>query len=1093
MNRWRILNEESWVTLQVSRFPSLILAVAGLCVSSLHAQVSATISGRVLDATGAGVEGASVTVTSLETGATRTAATSDAGAFTVPMLPLGLQTVKAEKQGFRPAVRSGIQLAVGQEAEIELTLEIGALPQALEVVSDAPVVNATTSSLSGLVAEREVLDLPLNGRSFDNLLTLNPGTIDFGLKSQQTSTSNGNTFSVAGRRPYENVMLLNGVEYAGSSQLAVTPGGVSGFLLGVDAVREFNVLSGAYPAEYGKRPGAQVTVATRSGSNALHGSLFEFLRNGALDSPGYFDSGAVAPFKRNQFGASLSGPVRRNRLFLFGNYEGFRQRLAAANVAVVPDLEARQGLMPNAAGQYAPVANLNTKMLPFMATWPQPNGAELLVNGLPTGIARSYGNPAQAIREDFGILRADYAIRAADSLSATYTTTDGDNFLPLSDPLFGSLTHLQSHHATAQETHILSPRTLNTFIAGFSRSAYNYASYPTVGLPPSLSFVAGAPPGGIVIGGGTTTTGAAAITTAGPGNAAGVWNRRNLYTYADNVELDRGNHRVRFGLWFQRVQDNDDSNSRRYGVATFSTLTTFLQGTASAFQTAVLPTAELGWRSLLGAWYIDDDVRLRPNLELRAGLRDEFTTGWNEADGRAGNWLPGPGGVLMTSPRVANSAFTANRAKRLLGPRIGLAWAPGSKGNTSIRAGYGIYYSLLDALAYQLNSQPPSNGSAAAPSGGVSLLSIIPLTPGAPVPASWSYAPQGVESDARTPAVSEWNLSVERGLTANTVLRVSYAGAFGYHGLLSVDPNTIAPQTCASPAGCVSGGVSTSRGLVAPGDRYVPVGSRPNPNLSSGFFWLTEGNSSYNALMLDLSRRLSRGLQFRANYTWSKNLDMNSALTGAQASNQAQMILDRADLRRDWGPSAFNVKQQAEFSEQYDLPFGPGRRWLGAQSGAVGKLAGHWQVNAITTLLSGFPFTPQIGSNRSGDGDTRNPDRPSLDPTFRGPIILGQPNQWFNPNAFLLPAVGTYGDLGRGVFEGPGLAQVDLSLVKTTALAEGKNLQFRAEVFNLLNRANFGTPNPIVFSGSSVNPSAGLITTTVTPPRQIQLALRLSF
>jgi len=307
-------------------------------------------------------------------------------------------------------------------------------------------------------------------------------------------------------------------------------------------------------------------------------------------------------------------------------------------------------------------------------------------------------------------------------------------------------------------------------------------------------------------------------------------------------------------------------------------------------------------------------------------------------------------------------------------------------------------------------------------------------------------------------------------------------GSFGYHGFVSIDPNDIPAQICQS-ATCVSGGTpGTTKGTVVQGQQYIPVTSRPNPLLGAGFFWYTEGNTSYNALQLEVTRRLSHGLQFRANYTWSKNLDVNSALTGAQANNQPQMVLDRNDLHRDWGPSALDVENQASISALYTLPFA-----------SKNRLLGEWQVNAIATLLSGFPFTPQVGSNRSGDGDTRNPDRPNPNPAFSGPVILGSPNQWFDPNAFSLPTPGTYGALGRGVYRGPGLADLDLSLFKTTAIAERMKLQFRAEIFNVVNRANFATPNAVVFAGTNFNPSAGLITATTTTSRQIQFGLKLIF
>jgi len=1069
----------------------LVLLLAGVAWS----QVTGSISGKVQDATSAPVAGATVTVKSLETGATRTAMTDEGGNFRILSLPLGAQEVKAEKTGFKATVRTGVNLEVGQEAVVNLQLEVGELAQQVAVSAEAPVVNTTTAAVSGVVNEREVKDLPLNGRSFDNLIALNPGAVNYSaMKSPQTSTSNGNTFSVDGRRTYENLFLLNGIEYTGSSQLGVTPGGASGELLGIDAIREFNVLSNTYDAEYGKRAGAQIQVVTQSGTNELHGTLFEFLRNSDLDARNFFDLGFVPPFRRNQFGGALGGPLKKDRLFLFGNYEGFRQSLAVTDVSIVPDQLARQGLLPNGS----PVPNLNRAMLPYMSFWPAPNGAELPPVSSQPGAAFNNSNPKETLRDDFGTLRSDYIIRDRDTLSVAYTIDDGSSLIPLTDPLFGSVEPVRSQVASIEETHIISPHVLNNFTAGFSRASYNLNSYLYTSFPSNLSFVSGAGPGGIVIGGGVTTSSSGGtIASAGPNNAAGAWNRRNLFTYTDDVRIVHGIHQISAGIWLQRVQDNDDTASRQLGQATFSTLATFLQGTVSSFQ--VVPNAnELGWRSLFGAWYVEDTMKLSSNLTLQVGLRHEFTTGWNEESGRAANYITS-NGVLVTNPIVGSSVFTVNNATKLFSPRIGLAWDVLGNGKTAVRAGFGTYYSLIDDLSFLLNSLPPYNGSAAF-SG--SLFSFTPIFANTPVPPSCgpgvptpctTYAPQGVQPNAKTPTVEEWNFSVEQQLDRNTVLRVAYVGSFGYHGFVSLDPNTIPAQVCASASGCTAGGVGTARSTVPQEAQYIPVGSRPNPYLSAGLFWYTEGNTSYNALQLDVTRRFSGGFQFRANYTWSKDLDMNSALTIAQANNEPQVALDRNDLHRDWGPSALNIANQASLSGSYELPFGRGKPWLAGASGVEDKLVSGWQLNAITTLLSGFPFTPQIGANTSGDGDTRTPDRPSLNPAFTGPVVLGNPNQWFNPQAFMLPPAGTYGNLGRGIFDGPGLAELDLSLFKTTALSEQTRLQFRAEFFNALNHTNLGTPKATVFSGSAISSSAGVITTTATTSRQIQFGLKLIF
>jgi hypothetical protein len=1098
----------------LSGWVGLVVGIALLAGHSnpTAAQVTASVSGRVEDSTGAAVTGAIISIKNLETGATRTATTDETGSYRVLSLSVGSQEVRAEKPGFRSAIRTGINLAVAQEAVVNLKLEVGEVTQEVTVSSATPMVDTTTASVSGLVTEREIKELPLNGRSFDSLITLNPGSINYTYKSPGTVTSSGFTFSVDGRRPLENIFLLNGIEYTGSSQLSITPGGVSGYLLGIDAVREFNVESGTYSAEYGKRAGAQVNVVTQSGGNQFHGSIFEFLRNSAMDARTIFDinpnggQSSPAPFRRNQFGASLGGPVKQDRLFFFGNYEGFRHRLGIGSVAVVPDQNARNGQIPNAAtGVYATVPNLRPEMQKYFQLWPQANGPEIFVPSttvgaaaVPSGSAYAYNSPKQSINEDFGTAKADYNVRPNDNLSLSYTIDNGDNLSPLADPLFANYLTLQSQVGSIRETHIFSPRVLNTFSTGFSRATFALNSSLLASFDPSLSFVTGQGPGGIIIGGTTSTTAAAALTSAGPNNAAGAQNARNLFTFADTVQVSKGIHQISIGSWFQKIEDNENTASRRLGVANFASMTTFLQGTlspATGFQ--VVPKAtELGFRSWFGAWFVEDSVRLRRNLTVRAGIRHEFTNGWNEKYGRAANYVTGSDGVLLTNPVVGTSAFTQNNAKLLFSPRVSLAWDPFGKGTTAIRAGYGMYYSLIDNLSFLLNSLPPANGSATFTG---SLLNILPIAGGvqpppactAGVPASLCsiFAPQGIEPAAKTPAVNEWNFTVEQQVGSNTAVRIGYVGSFGYHGLLSLDPNTIPAQVCTDPAGCRSG-------TIPQGSKYIPIvpappapatTARPNPFLGAGFFWYAAGNSSYNALQLEIKRRFSQRLQFRANYTWAKNLDMNSALTIAQAQNQPQMIYDRTDLHRDWGASALTPTSQASISGHYDLPFGS------SSAKGAAKLMSGWQINGISSLLSGFPFTPLVGSNRSGDGNTRNPDRPNLNSSFSGPVLLKKQTQWFDPTAFSLPATGGFGSLGRGTLRGPSLADVDFSLLKNTVVNEHVGIQFRAEVFNAFNHVNLGPPNTTVFSGTAISPSAGLISTLATDSRRLQFGIKVNY
>src|SRR5437773_7479831 len=367
------------------RFGTAIVAMIALGTCLVSAQGSTgTISGVVRDISGAVIPGVMVTAKHTESGLTRTALTNETGAYSVQFLPVGAYEITAELAGFKQQVRRGINLVVGQEAVVNVTLEVGTVAETITVTGEAPIVNTTLSSTSGLINESQIKDLPLNGRSFDQLLTLNVGTVD----NRSNISNNGWTsFSVAGKRPETNRFLMNGVDYIGSNGAGsyITPSGSSGQLLGVEAVREYNVVQHTYGAEYGKRAGAQVTVVSSSGTNQLHGDLFEYHRNSALDARNFFED-AKGPFKRNQFGGALGGPLKKDKAFLFGNYEGFRERWGVPSNAIVPDAQARQGLLPNAAGVYVPVTNLEPRMLQYANTfWPTPNGREIFLNGLPTG------------------------------------------------------------------------------------------------------------------------------------------------------------------------------------------------------------------------------------------------------------------------------------------------------------------------------------------------------------------------------------------------------------------------------------------------------------------------------------------------------------------------------------------------------------------------------------------------------------------------------------------------------------------------------------------------------------------------------------
>ncbi len=1014
--------------------------------------VGASVSGTVQDESGAPIPGAVVVVKNVETGAARSLASDAAGRYSTPSVAVGRYEIAASKENFKSQTRTGVELVVGEHATLDFTLQVGDVKQTVTVAEEVSPVELTNEPTSGLVSERQVKDLPLNGRSFDELITLNPSVVNYTSgRSGGVGTSDsslGNMFAVAGRRPQENLFLLNGIEFTGASLINITPGGASGQLLGVDAVREFNVVTDTYGAEYGKRPGGQVSIVTASGTNQLHGSVYEFLRNSALDARNFFDQGSIPQFQRNVFGGALGGPLKKNKLFLFGNYEGYRQHLGLSDVTLVPDNAARASAVP--------------AVVPLLSLWPVPNGPEL-----GSGIAEAFSHPLQTVREDFGTARLDYNISNNDTLFGVYTIDDSADNTPSTNPLSLAIEQLREQVLSLEEQHVFSPAILNTARIGFSRASFFFTGDTPVDVP---GWVSGAPIGAVVVGGGTALNAASQIGPAGTNAGSNLAAVRNLFTYDDHVVFTHGAHQIEIGGWLQQIQANDNLAQDQYGQASFSSLSNLLNGTIGTFTVVPTPTP-LSWRSVEGAGFVQDAIKLRKNLDLRVGFRFESTNGWNEAHDRASNYVFS-NGVIQTDPVIGHSVFTVNRAKFLPEPRVGLAWDPFGHGKTVIQSGFGIYRALLDSIDYRLDQTAPFNTTESLKNVPVSGLSI---TPGSPLPAGTKISPSGIQPDAYTPTVLSWSFRVEQQIAPDTSLTVGYVGSHGYHELLSLDANIPYPT--------ISGG-----------NIYFPTGAPlMNPALTNTTTWMSEGLSSYNALQVDVNRRFRHGFQIRGVYTFAKSLDDGTALNSSVGSNAPGFVMYPLNPKLDWGPSTSDVRHSAVINGSWELPIGKGRAWFGNAGRWTQAVAGGWTLSGIETLQSGIPFTPSLGYNPANDGDSRNPVRPSYNPAFSGPIILGGPNEYFNPNAFLPPAMGTFGNVGRDTLYGPGVAELDFSALKSVNVTERVRLQLRAEFFNILNRANFGTPNTVVFTSgtSGPSPTAGVITSTSTTSRQIQFGLKL--
>jgi len=1099
----------------------------------VFAQTStATILGVVKDTSGALVPGVSITVKHTESGLTRTVVSGERGGYNVPLLPVGAYEITTTMPGFKQAVRSGINLVVGQEAVVDLTLEVGAVGEQVTVTEEAPLVNTTTSSTSGVITEQQVKELPLNGRSFDQLITLNVGVSN--ATSNTLDSGNWNMFSVAGKRPETNRFIINGIDWVGGNANGqyITPEGASRQMLGVEAIREFNVLTATYSAEYGKRAGGQINIVTTSGTNQLHGSAFEYLRNSALDARNFFDQTIGAPpFKRNQFGGALGGPLKKDKMFAFGTYEGFQERLSRSSASIVPGAFARQGLAwpgnslgPNGSPVPvgSPVPGLQLAMLKYAnAFWPAPSTPDR-----PDGSAIAYANPPQKIGESFGLGRFDYVISTKDSFYGNLTVDNGLRINPWGgggggDPNFKTVADLLARTLSLKETHVFSSNLVNIATLGYARTYGDSVNAPAVPMSKDVVFLEGGNPGTVVIGGGISAAASSAIAGV-PGNNP-YWGVRNYFTYTDDVRFIKGKHSWSMGGWLMKVQQDQSgvALSSAANVA-YPTIPAFLRDQPNnGILTRNAPT--LGFRSTEGAWYVQDDMKLRSNFTLRLGLRHEMTNGWNEVVGRCSNYRFDPGFVIQTNPTVGKSCLEQNHAKFLLQPRVGLAWDPTGTGTWAVRAAFGIHNDLIDNLGIRAQAgMPPFAARESLPvTPATGFLPLLPLKknvalpptcgPGIAAPCS-IYQPTGFDPNLSTPTVQIWDLTVERQLAKDLVLSVGYIGSQSYHTNTTANSNQAPPEVCQNPQGCRSGGVlpANQSAIVPQGTVYMPskppivvngitLQQRPNPYVVYTQSWFGWGTASYHAMNVSVLKRAARGLTFKANYSFSKALDLNSAILAPSGENEPTNLVSGLYNRNlNKGVAAYNPAHQFNSNFSYQLPFGSGQRFGGGASGLLNRLIGGWQWNGIATAQTGFPFTPLIGFNNSGTGDGTQPtDIADRNPNFKGPVILGTVDHWFDPRAFSMPIAGTFGNAGRSAYRGPGLFNVDTSLFKRIPIRESVTLQLRVEAFNVLNHVNLAFPNQVVFQGNSSNysysESAGQITNTATTSRQIQFALKLLF
>lgn len=1039
----------------MSRVSGVLIAImAVLCMAPLakicDAQViTGSILGTVTDASKAAIPGASITMKNLDTGETRTVTTDAGGRYRAPGLGLGRYEVRAELEGFQTKVRTGISLAVGQEAVVDFTLGLAKMTEAIVVSGEAPTVNTTESSVSYVVDEKKIRDLPLNGRDYAQLILMQPGVVQSRASVGSSDVGYGVKISVAGSRPNQNLFTLDGTDY--NDALNNTPASAQGYMTGVETIKEFQVLTNTMSAEYGRASGGVFNVVTKSGTNDFHGSVFEFHRDDRLDSKNFF-ADEKPDFRRNQFGGSFGGPIARDRTFFFGSYEGLRERKDITSVATVPDENARNGILPGVA----PVT-VNSLIQPYLALFPHANGPLILDSkGQPTGVAVFTGVNARNSTQNFGIVRVDQNFSDRDTAFVRLLMDKSNIDQPVFYPTFPNIVRNNKTVGTLEERHMFSASILNEARVGINRSKPLEDVNPT-DPHTELAFVPGKSMGSINVSG---------LTEIGTDRTNPKQFAANEFQVTDSVSFVGARNEIKTGFNYAHFSYDGFSESRSRGRLNFRNLSDFLRGRVRTFEIAK-PGSDFtrNYRQNLIGTFLQDDFNVTPRLTINAGVRWEFVTDPTEANGKISN-LRNP----QTDKTVTvGGPLFKNSTKKNIAPRLGFVWNVTGDGRTALHGGYGVFY---DQPLFSTWRNPIFRSLPYVDRATIS-------NPTLPIDVS-KVGTSGVSDteafvyDLHRVYTEHYNLNIQRDLgIANTTLLVGYFGSRGRNLLGQGDVNTAIPQ------------------IASDGSEFFPAGSaRRNPNFGTIRMIMQGFSSKYNGVHLGLQERRTRGFQFQLAYTYGKSEDNRSGSGGRQEYENGQArTFDPYHINLDWGPSDFDVRHNAVLNASYDLPFGKGRLREG------------WQVNMIGTYATGVPFSPVLAGDPDRDGSTDNIGRPNIVAGCNPNNVPGGrgPDQWFNPACYTFPALGTRGNAKRNSLRGPDLRLIDMALVKTTPIAAGYQAQLRFEVFNLLNRANFDLPSnttdgETIFDETGNRlPDAGKIFNTITDGRSFQLALRILF
>jgi hypothetical protein len=1049
----------------------VLLAFISFAAPAMNAQVAGgSITGTIRGENGSVMPGAQISILDATGTIVRTTNADDDGLFAAPNLPPGRYEMKVSAPGFVTQEWTEIFIAVGAERALNVLMQAGSPEQVTRIVAPPSSANQASATVGGSVGENTVRDAPLNGRDWAQLATLEAGVT--GVQTGSSSSAGnpergfGAAISISGARPDQNGYRLDGISINDYSNGA--PGSVLGDNLGIDAVEQVSVLGSNYPAEYGRTSGGVINAVTRSGKNAFHGTVYEFIRNSALDARNFFDGPKIPPFKRNQFGASGGLPIRKDRTFIFGDYEGLRQSLGETIVNTVPSAAARNGQLSTGN------VTVDPAVARFIAAfYPLPNGP--LLGAGNTGI---FTFAEQVVTgENYFTIRLDHKFSGKDSFGGTYMRDNSKTVQPGTfDELFTNVISSREV-ATLQEQHIFSSTFLNVARFGFSRAVGSVGGVSKVLNPLMLDPSYGFSPGGFAgavqgVPGVTNFTGAPSILGTLQSSRSLAW---NSFQAGDDAFLTRGKHTLKFGFLAERMQDNQLNLSNVNGTFRFNSLSNFLTNQKPlAFQGNRETSApSFGMRQTLLAAYVQDDFRWGSNLTLNAGLRYEMVTVPTEAHNRIDNLR----NLTDAQPSVGTEFFH-NPTLRNFEPRVGFAWNPRG-GHTLVRGGFGIFdvlplpYEFTITIQHGVPFVQEIYGSTF-PAGSFPTGAYQQL-----ISQTTSSRSVYVENNPKRNYVTQWNLNVAQELSSTLALTVGYVGSRGVHQPYRVDNIDMVLPTL-TPAGYVFPPVATSHTL--------------NPNFGRISAMLWQANSFYDALQVNITKRVSHGFQFRGAYTWGKSIDTLSATAADDTFPNGlynQLFFDQSTTR---GLSDFNISHSAVISLTWEIP-GPQLSWT-----APKWMLSGWQVGGLYKVSTGQPFTPLLGGDPLGmklEESSEPVDRVAGSgcQTMTNP---GNPNHYIKTQCLAFPNPSNRrGNLGRNTIIGPGLSKVDLSVFKNNRvkrISESFNAQFRAEFFNILNRANFSSPtdNREIFdqTGNAVS-SAGLITSTQTTSRQIQFALKL--